>query len=175
MMIKCYRCPGAKYLLKTDDDVFVNTPFLHEFLNTELSPLGARRLLLCNVKPSCLVKRTYRSKWRVSPQEYPGRWYPDYCPGWTILYSPDVAFTLYSAAQRSPYFWIDDVHITGTLAARTNLSHTPLGALSLLEDETLELVSSRRTKTDFLFSLSSPHHFSHLWRMVTNPSSLSLA
>ncbi|XP_073973117.1 beta-1,3-galactosyltransferase 5 isoform X2 [Rhodnius prolixus] len=109
-----YHCPGARYILKTDDDIFVNTPYLLEIIKNDLSPLGGRRLLLCNVMKGVRAKRTYRSKWRVSPVEYPERWYPDYCAGWVILYTPDVAFTLYRAAQQTPYFWIDDVHITGT-------------------------------------------------------------
>ena len=67
----------------------------------------------------------------MSPLEYPGRMYPPYCAGWFVLYSPDVVILLYREAQRTEYFWIDDVHVTGTLAARANPTHTPLGNLVL--------------------------------------------
>ncbi|XP_014261648.1 beta-1,3-galactosyltransferase 5 [Cimex lectularius] len=164
-----YHCPGARYILKTDDDVFVNTPFLQAFLNSQVSPLGARRLLLCNVMDRTIVKRSYRSKWRVTPAEYSGRWYPKYCTGWAVLYSPDVAFTLYAEAQKSKYFWIDDVHITGTLVAKTNITHTTLGSLAILEEFTKNLVYSGQTKSDFLFSLTSPKYFKYLWDMVNHP------
>lgn len=53
-----YHCPGATYVLKTDDDVFLNTPYFTEFLNRELSPLGARRLILCEVLYTPIVKRS---------------------------------------------------------------------------------------------------------------------
>lgn len=135
-----YNCPGARYLLKTDDDVFVHTPALLRFLSRELSPWGARRLILCRPFPYAYVKRSWRSKWRVSPKEYPGRLYPRYCAGWAVLYSPDAVFLLYREAQRTPYFWIDDVHVTGTLAARANLSQTPLGTLALSEDQVDKLL-----------------------------------
>ncbi|XP_063235154.1 beta-1,3-galactosyltransferase 5 [Bacillus rossius redtenbacheri] len=130
-----YFCPGARYLLKTDDDVFVNTPALLDFLSQELSPWGARRLIMCAPFPRSFVKRSYRSKWRVSPAEYPSRVYPPYCAGWAVLYSPDVVFLLYREAQRARYFWIDDVHVTGTLASRANLTQTDVGSLALTPDQ----------------------------------------
>ncbi|KAF5288255.1 hypothetical protein FQA39_LY04023, partial [Lamprigera yunnana] len=106
-----YHCPQAKYILKTDDDVFVNIPTMLDFLTLDLSPNGAKNLLSCTKQTNAPVKRTYRSKWRVSFSDYKGRFYPPYCPGWVILYSPDVVFTLYKNVQQSKYFWIDDVLI----------------------------------------------------------------
>lgn len=67
----------------------------------------------------------FRSKWRVSPSEYAGRWFPPYCAGWVIVYSHDVAQSLYMQIQKEPYFWIDDVHITGTTVQLCN-SKRPL-------------------------------------------------
>ena len=54
-----------------------------------------------------------------------------YCAGCVVIYSPDVVFLLYREAQRTGYFWIDDVHMAGTLAARANLTQTTLGNLVL--------------------------------------------
>lgn len=59
------------------------------------------------------IDRNIKSKWYVSPDEYPGKDYPNYCPGFTILYSVDAALKIYKAVQSIPYFWIDDVHVTG--------------------------------------------------------------
>ena len=67
----------------------------------------------------------------MSLLQYPGRLYPPYCAGWVEIYSPDVVFLLYREAQRTAYFWIDDVHMAGTLAARANLTQTPLCNLVL--------------------------------------------
>lgn len=60
-----YHCPRANYLLKTDDDIFVNSPALMEFLTQDLSPFGATNLLLCNRYRNSRVLRSYRSKWHV--------------------------------------------------------------------------------------------------------------
>ncbi|XP_056632165.1 beta-1,3-galactosyltransferase 5 [Diorhabda sublineata] len=126
-----YHCPQAKYVLKTDDDVFVNMPTMKNFLRYDLSPHGASNGLFCTPRYNSLVLRSYRSKWRVSFAEYPDRVYPTYCPGWTILYTPDVVFGLYKEAQKTEYFWIDDIHLTGTLTQKLNFTHTDIEPLIL--------------------------------------------
>jgi len=114
-LLLCWFNPEVccRYVLKTDDDVFVNPGALIHFLRNGLSSYGARRLILCQYHVNGLVRRSYRSKWRVSYSEYPGRFYPPYCQGWAVLYSPDVVFQLYKESQMSSYFWIDDVFVTG--------------------------------------------------------------
>lgn len=142
---------GAKYVLKLDDDVFVHIPAMLDFLKRGLSPWGARRLILCDPISTGTVKRSWRSKWRVSPLEYPGKQYPAYCAGWAILYSPDSVFLLYREAQREPYFWIDDVHITGTLARKVNLTHASLHSLVLTGDSMHQLLDNPGIRKEFLF------------------------
>lgn len=159
-------CPGAKYFLKTDDDVFVNTGYFENYL----PGLPERRLILCPLMERAMVKRSYRSKWRVTHDEYSERWYPPYCMGWVILYSPDAALALSNEALKEPYFWIDDVHITGTIAKKLNLTHTPLGDLGIGEDITEEMISGN-TRTDFMFSLTKPKYFQTLWNMVNDITS----
>lgn len=162
-------CPGARYLLKLDDDVFVNTPYLNSYLPS----LPEQRLIFCPVVAGSLVKRSYRSKWRVTPEEYSARWYPPYCTGWVIVYSPDVASALYTQAQKESYFWIDDVHITGTIAKKLNITHTALGDLGLSEKSTEEYLVGE-PRSDFLFSLTKPEQFQKLWTMVSETSSNDL-
>lgn len=115
---------------------------LLDFLKWDLSPWGARRLILCDPLASSSVKRSWRSKWRVSPREYPAKMYPDYCAGWAILYSPDSVFLLYREAQKEPYFWIDDVFITGILAKKVNLTHMSIHSLVLGRTEMKNIFSN---------------------------------
>jgi len=115
-----YECPGARYVLKIDDDVAVNFPFLYKLLQS-MSPLGVRDLLLCSQKSWSTVPRSYRSKWRMTFRDYPSYSYPSYCSGGAVVYSPDVVFRLYAILQQLPYFWVDDVHVTGTARVAANL------------------------------------------------------
>lgn len=126
-----HHCPHAKYILKTDDDVFVNMPRMMDFLILDLSPFGTNNLLFCTPYRNARALRSYRSKWRVNFEEYPDKYYPPYCPGWALLYSPDVLFALYNKVQQSKYFWIDDVLITGMLLKELQIEHTDFHQLTL--------------------------------------------
>lgn len=75
-----HHCPMAKYVLKTDDDVVVNSHALRQFLARELSPWGASSLITCQVLQNAKVQRS-QSKWIVSKDEYAGGYYPTYCAG----------------------------------------------------------------------------------------------
>lgn len=169
-----YYCPCARYLLKTDDDTFVNAPYLLETLNHKLSPLGARNLLMCQLSWDGRVKRSYRSKWRVSYSEYPDRWYPPYCRGWVIIYSPDVVYKLYTEAQVNPFFWIDDVHITGTMAVKQNISLTDLGELAVDESN---VPSDKNISDRFVFCLltEADKSMRKFWSIITQPDDMGVS
>ncbi|XP_059479975.1 beta-1,3-galactosyltransferase 5-like [Neocloeon triangulifer] len=116
-----YHCQGYKYALKTDDDVFVKLDSIVTLINNGTFPESNH--IVCDVIKRAEVKRSWRSKWRVSPREFHESSYPTYCPGWIVLYSQDVIGRLYTLAQKESYFWVDDVHITGILAQRAQVNH----------------------------------------------------
>lgn len=166
-----YNCPKVRYLVKTDDDVFVNTPYLLEYLETKAEQ---QNFLFCLKMENSRIKRTYRSKWRVSPKEYPGVYYPPYCPGFSIIYSADVAWKLYIEAQRTKYFWIDDVHVTGTLAQKVNLTITNMRKYILTGPSIRSIFqgSPNIEKSEFIFAdpdLKEPQ-IRALWNAVLKHS-----
>ncbi|XP_011181872.2 uncharacterized protein LOC105211890 [Zeugodacus cucurbitae] len=128
-----------------------------------------RDLLLCKTTINAMVKRSYRSKWRVTAREFPGRYYPPYCPGYAIIYSPDVVLALYNAAQVSTYFWIDDVHITGVLAQNLSIAITNADQYILYEPDCDNLLNDIMTSDDveFLYAwhLINPQQVQQLWEM----------
>ncbi|XP_028178407.1 beta-1,3-galactosyltransferase 5-like [Ostrinia nubilalis] len=131
-----HHCPTAKYILKTDDDMVVNSHELRRFLAKELSPWGTKGLITCQVLEHAQAQRSNKSKWRVSLTEFSAQYYPTYCAGWAILYSQDVVPRLLATAQSLPYFWIDDVHITGICAQMIGVARTPLSSLILNKHRT---------------------------------------
>lgn len=152
-----YNCPNARFLLKTDDDVFVNTPLLYDYLETpseQSQQFHLGRLLFCTEISRAKVKRTFRSKWRVSYDEYLEKYFPNHCPGYAILYSSDVVLQLYQRAQSLRYFWIDDVHITGTVASKLNITIAPTNGLFLNKTLQNDLLNFRTKpgKVQFFFA-----------------------
>lgn len=165
-------CANVKYLLKTDDDVFVNTPAVYNFLGGR-SASNSNDYLLCAFKyENPLVKRSYRSKWRVGTKEYPGRYYPDYCPGFSLIYSIDVVIRLYKAAQQTHYFWIDDMHVTGTLAQKINANIVTSGKHYMNENQLNSIFNGDSQLADvtptFLFTVPNIEEkdIRKLWQLV---------
>ncbi|KAG8037768.1 hypothetical protein G9C98_005979 [Cotesia typhae] len=70
---------------------------------------------------------------------------------WATYHCPNSVFLLYKEAQREPYFWIDDVHITGTVARKVNLTHSSLHSLVLKNEDMQELLSNPNVHREFLF------------------------
>lgn len=76
-----HHCHTAKYVLKGDDDAIVHSEALMHFLARDLSPWGARKLILCEIYTDSPVDRDNSSKWYVTKQEYEDDQYPEYCFG----------------------------------------------------------------------------------------------
>ncbi|XP_020816286.1 beta-1,3-galactosyltransferase 1 [Drosophila serrata] len=166
-------CPNAQLLVKVDDDVFVNTPQLVKYMEDPSFPehqlLAQPDLLLCRIVKESRVKRSYRSKWRVTYKEYPHRFYPHYCPGMAIIYASDVVHRLYKAAQKAKYFWVDDVLVTGILAEETGTKITSMS--HYLESKDVWQLLEGSTDLDdppFLFTnhAVTPEEIFGIWQMV---------
>lgn len=126
--------------------------------------------MFCDEISSAKVKRTFRSKWRVSYDEYKQRYFPNHCPGFSILYSSDIVPQLYQKAQSLPYFWIDDVFITGLVASQLNISIAPTKNFFLSNSQQDDLLNGRiiADSVPFLFARPnlSEHKIRMLWKLV---------
>jgi len=112
-------CPNSTYVLKADDDAFIDIDQLFEYVNRTYTLEDHNSgILLCNVFPQgTKPSRDPQSKWFVSPEEYEPSTYPKYCGGLAYLITPNLIRRLYheAAASGAKYFWVDDVFVTGIL------------------------------------------------------------
>ncbi|CAK9293524.1 unnamed protein product [Gordionus sp. m RMFG-2023] len=79
-------------------------------------------MLLCNVWIGMSVLRDKSSKWYVSENDFANSTFPPYCSGWGVLLPTNAAYKLMFNAPNLKYFWVDDVHVTGSLMAYSKLS-----------------------------------------------------
>ena len=109
-------CRNAKFVLKTDDDIVVNPFTLMAYLPAE-APV--KNIIICRVYEHGVVMRSgYRRL--VRWDEYAADYYPPFCSGSAHIMTTDVAAALYNASYYVPYFWCDDVYMTGLLSFRLN-------------------------------------------------------
>ncbi|XP_063387167.1 beta-1,3-galactosyltransferase 2-like [Cydia fagiglandana] len=112
------KCPDASYILKVDDDtVFRFEKILNILLRTIDDDDFIMGYMLNNTEP----KRDNTNRWYVSFEEYPNTEYPTYVSGWYYVTTPTVATKLINEAMYHPYFWVDDVLVTGILIGALNI------------------------------------------------------
>lgn len=104
------------FLLKADDDVFINPPAVIEVLNRTTTP--RQNLYMGYVYRNPVVQRT--GKWSLRQEEYNGTHYPDFCAGPGYILSLDVVHSFVSIFGRIPKFKFDDVYV-GMLAEKIGL------------------------------------------------------
>ena len=102
---------GFSYLLKADDDVFVNPKRLIDVLQLKTTP--TKGLYMGKLHHNPFVLR--RGKWRVSYEEYNGTHYPDFCSGAGFVMSYDVVESLVPLFDVIKPYRLDDVYV-GMLA-----------------------------------------------------------
>lgn len=111
-------CTSAKYLLKSDDDMFINLPYLLKILTDGVIP---RRAIIGPLNVGSVVMRI--GKWKLTKEEFPFSFFPPYESGAAYVISCDIVRELYETAEYVPHIFIDDVYITGILGRILNVTH----------------------------------------------------
>ena len=130
-------CSHAKYVLKSDDDIFVNMftllRHLKSFYNMNINRNG---LLMCLVWSRMKVMR--EGKWKVDKSDFAEDYYPTYCSGSAFTMSTDVAIGMHNVSYHVPFFWVDDFYITGLLTMKLQVKHKQFMSTYVLDGRKLE-------------------------------------
>ncbi|XP_026998826.2 N-acetyllactosaminide beta-1,3-N-acetylglucosaminyltransferase 2 [Tachysurus fulvidraco] len=113
------RCPNASFIFKGDDDVFVNTLLIVNFLKG-LSPAKAQDLFVGDVITNAGPHRDKKVKYYIPESIYVGK-YPPYAGGGGYLYSGTVAKGLHGIMNKVTLYPIDDVY-TGMCLRKLGLA-----------------------------------------------------
>lgn len=107
----------ARFVVKTDDDTFINA----HLLSRDLAGTAHRRFVMGHVIARAKPVRTLDSKWFTPTSLYAPDVYPTYASGAAYVISGDGVRPLLRAAARMPLFWIEDIFVTGMLARDAGL------------------------------------------------------
>ncbi|XP_038614531.1 beta-1,3-galactosyltransferase 2-like [Tachyglossus aculeatus] len=102
-------CPHAKFVMKTDTDMFVNTEYLIQKLLVTIPPtqLFFTGRIMRNHKPI----RNKDSKWYMPVDIYPEERYPDFCSGTGYVFSASIAEKVLNASLSIKYLHLEDVYV----------------------------------------------------------------
>lgn len=128
-------CAHAKYVIKMDDDIIVNLRKLTTLLlNLKLPKYPIAGYILKNMSPI----REPVNKWYVTVNEYDKINYPPFVSGWFYITTPEVCTLLQEHSTKEPYFWIDDVYVTGILIENTKIRQYDLSKIFTVHPEFIE-------------------------------------
>lgn len=116
-------CPQAKYVMKTDSDMFVNTEYLiHKLLRPEINP--RKNYFTGHIMRDMGPNRNKNSKWYMPPELYPSNKYPSFCSGTGYVFSGDLAGKIYQASLSIRRLHLEDVYV-GMCLAKVGIKPTP--------------------------------------------------
>lgn len=120
-------CAESSYLFFVDDDYIVNIPNVLEYLKAHYKRHDGQGSLYAGYRwEKAYPKRSNTSKWYVSEEDYPCKYWPPYVGGGSVVISKDIAKKMTDAFPHIKPIFIDDVYI-GIVAATLGINVTMEG------------------------------------------------
>lgn len=160
------RCPDARFIFKGDDDVFVNTYRILDFLRG-LSEPRARDLFVGDVITNAGPHRDKKVKYFIPESMFTGT-YPPYAGGGGYLYSGDVAARLHNASQRVALYPIDDVY-TGMCLRKLGLAPEKHKGFRTFNIEEKYRSNPCAYKSLMLVHPRTPQEMIQIWAWLSQP------
>ena len=156
-------CYSAEYVMKVDEDTYLNIPAVMEILHSRYwdNQIFGPYFRLD------YVKRVGRLK--VSKDAYPVDVYPPHVKGNLYFMATDVAMKILSISEYMPYVSIEDVFITGILAKIFDVRHVGMSGELYNKHAPAtpcELAIGTKIASQMIFDKS----FYTIWQRVKHPS-----
>nr|XP_020505371.1 N-acetyllactosaminide beta-1,3-N-acetylglucosaminyltransferase 2-like [Labrus bergylta] len=160
------RCSGARFIFKGDDDVFVNTYRILDFLKG-LSEPKARDLFVGDVITNAGPHRDKKVKYFIPESMYVGT-YPPYAGGGGYLYSGDIAARLHNVSQHVALYPIDDVY-TGMCLRKLGLAPEKHKGFRTFNIEEKYRSNPCAYKSLMLVHPRTPQEMIQIWAWLSSP------
>ena len=103
-------CKTAKVFMKTDDDVALD---IERIVKSVQPYINKPRHLMCYLMTPVPVDRNEKSRYYISHDEYPDKFYPPFCIGWAFLYTRDIVEEMCRYMLQTEVFKLADTWTTG--------------------------------------------------------------
>ena len=103
------KCAHAQFVMKTDDDMYVNIPAVFHIIRTHKDALQTSVGGACH--QTAWPIRDKGSKWFASKKSYPNAKYPGFCSGTGYVTSMNVATKVFEISPQVPFFHLEDVYV----------------------------------------------------------------
>lgn len=159
-------CSSAQYVFKGDDDVFVNTRHILEYLRN-LTATSSQDLFIGDVITNAGPHRDKRLKYYIPESVFEGG-YPPYAGGGGYLYSGNLGMRLRTMSRLVTLYPIDDVY-TGMCLKRLGLvpgKHTGFKTFGIEEKYKDDICAHKNL---MLVHPRSPQEMIKMWFGINDP------
>ena len=102
-------CSDVDYVMKTDDDMYINYDALIYLLTNPSTP--KEKYFVGSKFSGNAPIRNPKSKWYVPRKMYPNPRYPSFCSGTGYVMSGDIPARAYNVSLRTRYLYLEDVYM----------------------------------------------------------------
>lgn len=113
-----YCADRVHFLLKTDDDMYIN---LANLLQSASKFPISKNVMYGYLFRKANPERNAAAKWFVPKSQFPGKVFPDYLSGTSYVMSADAVSKLYKASMEKPFMTMEDIFITGICASAAGI------------------------------------------------------
>ncbi|KAK6488763.1 N-acetyllactosaminide beta-1,3-N-acetylglucosaminyltransferase 2 [Huso huso] len=159
-------CSDVKFIFKGDDDVFVNTYRVLEYLNS-LGEAKAKDLFIGDVITNAGPHRDKKLKYFIPESMFIGP-YPPYAGGGGFLYSGSLALRLYNVSHQVSLYPIDDVY-TGMCLKKLGLVPEKHKGFRTFDIEEKYRSNPCSYKSLILVHSRTPQEMIKIWSWLNNP------
>ncbi|XP_071360648.1 N-acetyllactosaminide beta-1,3-N-acetylglucosaminyltransferase 2-like [Trachinotus anak] len=159
-------CTNAQFILKGDDDVFVNTLRIIDFLEG-LSEIEAKDLFIGDIILNAGPHRNRKLKYFIPESVFVGQ-YPPYAGGGGYLYSGEVALRLSNISQQVVLYPIDDVY-TGMCLRKLGLAPEKHNGFRTFDIEEKYRNNSCVYRSLMLVHSRTPQEVLKIWPWIVRP------
>ena len=122
-------CNASAFVLKADDDMYVNVSNLVSALRAE-SAKSHSDFVLGHVFVGAKPLQDKDSKWYTPRETFSEKVYPRYTSGTCYAMTTSAARRLYEASAEVPLFWLEDIYITGLCSRQAGVAVVHHGGFS---------------------------------------------
>ncbi|KAL3871977.1 hypothetical protein ACJMK2_039948 [Sinanodonta woodiana] len=162
-------CRKAKFVLKVDDDIFVDIfKVVHKLVP---SLKNKARNIVCYVKEenTSPIVRDKGSKWYIPEHIFPQRTHlPRFCTGYFVFMTSDLVPELAYMSESAQYIPVDDVYLFGLLPQTLpNITYTDISRNMTLDDSfALDAFSKGKDVHLIAVGAGKDDYMEMIWREV---------
>lgn len=156
-------CNASTYVLKADDDMYVNVSNLLAALRAESEKHQA--FVMGHVFVGARPVQNKDSKWYTPVEVFGEKVYPRYTSGTSYAMSTSAARLLYRASAEVPFFWLEDIYITGLCSRKAGVIVVHHGGFTYKKPD-IDGCHFRRAITGHRYSAADKRS---IFRLVNDP------